>query len=289
MKQIRHLKTMQRWALSSKRSGVRVALVPTMGFLHAGHISLIQRARKSVGIHGKVVVSIYVNPTQFGANEDFSAYPRDLKSDLSICKHEGVDLVFMPNDASMYPGKEEGEYSTYIKESNLSSCMEGKSRPNHFKGVTTVVCKLFMLTLPDFAIFGAKDYQQAAIIRRMTSNLNLPVKIITAPTIREKDGLAMSSRNAYLSSEQRKQATILIKTIKEAKRIVRNTPGNNIKTQKIYSLLEAHLLKNKLARLDYMAFFDSNTLQPHHSVKTGTHIALAVFFGKTRLIDNARL
>jgi len=151
------------------------------------------------------------------------------------------------------------------------------------------VCKLFMLTLPDFAIFGAKDYQQAAIIRRMTSNLNLPVKIITAPTIREKDGLAMSSRNAYLSSEQRKQATILIKTIKEAKRIVRNTPGNNIKTQKIYSLLEAHLLKNKLARLDYMAFFDSNTLQPHHSVKTGTHIALAVFFGKTRLIDNARL
>lgn len=289
MKQIRHLKTMQQWALDSKRNGTRVAIVPTMGFLHAGHNSLIQRARKSVGTDGKVVVSIYVNPTQFGANEDFSAYPRDLKNDLSICKEEGVDLVFMPNDASMYAGKEEGDYSTYVVESHLSSCMEGKSRPAHFKGVTTIVCKLFMLTLPDVAVFGAKDFQQAAIIRRMTSNLNLPVKIITAPTVREKDGLAMSSRNAYLSPKQRKQATILIRTIKEAKRIVRNTPGNSIQTQKIYSMLEAHILKNELARLDYMAFFDSSTLKPHHTVKTGTHMALAVYFGKTRLIDNARL
>jgi pantoate--beta-alanine ligase len=188
MKQIRHLKTMQSWSLESKRAGSKVALVPTMGYLHGGHISLIKRARRSVGPSGKVVVSIYVNPTQFGATEDFSSYPRDLKNDLNICKQEGTDVVFMPEDASMYPGRREDDYSTYVVESSLSMQMEGRSRPTHFKGVTTVVCKLFMLTLPDVAIFGAKDYQQVAIIRKMTCDLNIPVKVITAPTIREKMG-----------------------------------------------------------------------------------------------------
>lgn len=289
MKRIRHLKTMQRWALDSKRTSGKVALVPTMGCLHEGHVSLIKRARKSAGAAGKVIVSIYVNPTQFGANEDFSSYPRDLAKDLNICEREGVDVVFMPSDKSMYPDTTEKEHSTYVIESTLSSTMEGKSRPAHFKGVTTVVCKLFMLTLPDMAVFGAKDYQQAAIIRRMTSNLNIPVKVIIAPTIREKDGLAMSSRNAYLSQEERRQAPILIQTLTEAEGIVRSSPDQSVQTTKIQSILKARIRTKKLARLDYIAFFDPDTLQPLDKVCKGSHVALAVYFGKTRLIDNIRL
>ena len=289
MKQIRHLKTMQRWALESKRAGNMIALVPTMGYLHAGHLSLIKRARRSVGRAGKVVVSIYVNPTQFGANEDFSSYPRDLQNDLSMCKKEGVDVVFMPTDASMYPGQQEGDYTTYVVETSLSKRMEGESRPAHFKGVTTVVCKLFMLMLPETAIFGAKDYQQAVIIRRMTSNLNIPVKVITAPTVREKDGLAMSSRNAYLTTKEREQAPILFQTIKEAQRIVRRSTDKPVLARSIQTKLKAQIRKNKLAKLDYMAFFDPDTLAPLDVVQRGSHMALAVSFGKTRLIDNARL
>lgn len=289
MKRIRHLKTMQRWALDSKRTSDKVALVPTMGCLHEGHVSLIKRARKSAGAAGKVIVSIYVNPTQFGANEDFSSYPRDLRKDLNICEREGVDVVFMPSDTSMYPDATEKEHTTYVTESSLSSTMEGKSRPIHFKGVTTVVCKLFMLTLPDTAVFGAKDYQQAAIIRRMTSNLNIPVKVIIAPTIREKDGLAMSSRNAYLNQEERSQAPILIQTLTEAERMVRSSPHQSIQTKKIQSILKARIRTKKLAKLDYIAFFDPDTLEPLDEVCKGSHMALAVYFGKTRLIDNIRL
>ena len=289
MKRIRHLKTMQRWALDSKRTSDKVALVPTMGCLHEGHVSLIKRARKSAGAAGKVIVSIYVNPTQFGANEDFSSYPRDLRKDLNICEREGVDVVFMPSDTSMYPDATEKEHTTYVTESSLSSTMEGKSRPIHFKGVTTVVCKLFMLTLPDTAVFGAKDYQQAAIIRRMTSNPNIPVKVIIAPTIREKDGLAMSSRNAYLNQEERSQAPILIQTLTEAERMVRSSPHQSIQTNKIQSILKARIRTKKLAKLDYIAFFDPDTLEPLDEVCKGSHMALAVYFGKTRLIDNIRL
>lgn len=289
MKQIRHLKTMQRWAMDQKSTGGMVALVPTMGYLHAGHLSLVKRARRSVGPEGKVILSIYVNPTQFGVNEDFSSYPRDLKNDLRLCKKEGVDVVFLPTDDSMYPGEQENDYSTYVVESSLSNRMEGQSRPTHFKGVATVVCKLFMLTLPDIAIFGAKDYQQAAIIRRMTANLNIPVKVITAPTIREKDGLAMSSRNAYLTTEEREQAPILFETIKEAQRLVRSSSENPILTKEILTTLKAQIRTKKLAKLDYIAFFNPDTLCPLDAVQRGSHMALAVYFGKTRLIDNARL
>ena len=280
---------MQRWALDSKRTSDKVALVPTMGCLHEGHVSLIKRARKSAGPAGKVIVSIYVNPTQFGANEDFSSYPRDLRKDLNICEREGVDVVFMPSDTTMYPDATEKEHTTYVIESSLSSTMEGKSRPTHFKGVTTVVCKLFMLTLPDTAVFGAKDYQQAAIIRRMTTNLNIPVKVIIAPTIREKDGLAMSSRNAYLSQKERSQAPILIQTLTEAKSMVRSSPNQSIQTNEIQSILKARIRTKKLAKLDYIAFFDPDTLEPLDEVCKGSHMALAVYFGKTRLIDNIRL
>jgi pantoate--beta-alanine ligase len=290
MQQVRNVKAMQRWALGMKKNGTPVALVPTMGYLHLGHTSLIQRARRKVGNEGKIVVSIYVNPTQFGPNEDFGAYPRDLKRDLDICRKEGVDVVFLPDDASMYPGKDSGHFSTYVEESQLSQSMEGGTRPTHFKGVTTIVTKLFMLTLPEFAVFGAKDYQQSAIIRRMTKDLNLPVRIIVAPTVREPDGLAMSSRNAYLTPEQRAQATILIDILKAAKRKVQaSSSQTGLKTVTLKKQLEQAIQRCPLARLDYIAFFDPDTLEPLSTVRQGSHMALAVYFGTTRLIDNIRL
>ena len=290
MQQIRSVKIMQRWALEMKRSGTTVALVPTMGYLHQGHTSLIRRARKKVGKAGKVVVSIYVNPTQFGPNEDFEAYPRDLKRDLNICRNEGADVVFLPDDDSMYPGKATGQFSTYVVESALSQTMEGNTRPTHFQGVTTIVCKLFLLSLPDFAIFGAKDYQQSAIIRRMTKDLNLPVKIIVAPTVREPDGLAMSSRNAYLTPEQRSQATILIHTLKFAKKIIQSTTTQKrVRAGSLKKQLERAIQQCPLGRLDYIAFFDTDQLGPLTNIRPGAHMALAVYFGKTRLIDNLRL
>src|SRR6185369_16962284 len=189
---------MQRLAKTWQRSGAKIGLVPTMGYLHAGHLSLVKRARKLVGKSGQVVVSIYVNPTQFGPKEDLSRYPRDLKRDLKLCRDEGVDVVFTPGDREMYnkAAREyarptEEEFSTYVVEEKLSLGMEGVSRPGHFRGVATVVAKLFNIVLPDVAVFGAKDFQQGAIIKRMTSDLNFPVKIIIAPTLREADGLAM--------------------------------------------------------------------------------------------------
>src|SRR6187549_2491468 len=166
---------MQRLALRWRKRGVRVGLVPTMGYLHEGHLSLVREARRRVGQSGQVVVSIYVNPTQFGPTEDLSRYPRDLKRDLKLCRDVGADVVFVPSDATMYPGKAEGKYSTYVVEETLSRGMEGGSRPTHFRGVTTIVAKLFNLVLPDVAVFGAKDWQQAAIVKRMVVDLNFPL------------------------------------------------------------------------------------------------------------------
>jgi len=177
---------------------VRVGFVPTMGYLHEGHLSLVRRARRAVGRRGTVVLSIYVNPTQFGPGEDLSRYPRDLSRDQQLCRRAGVDVLFTPDDAQMYPGTEAGSYHTYVVEESLSKLMEGASRPGHFRGVTTIVAKLFNIVLPEVAVFGAKDFQQAAIIQRMALDLNFPVKILVAPTVREPDGLALSSRNKYL-------------------------------------------------------------------------------------------
>src|SRR5208282_4802621 len=211
---------MQRLARKWQRTGTRVGLVPTMGYLHAGHLSLVKRARRAVGKNGVVVASIYVNPTQFGPKEDFSKYPRDLKHDLKLCREAGVDVVFTPGDKEMYPAVDCGDmslllkrrrvgalqsFSTYVVEGSLSQTMEGASRPTHFRGLTTVVAKLFNIVLPDVAVFGAKDWQQAAIIKRMVVDLNFPVRIIVAPTLRERDGLAMSSRNKYLVGDLRRQ------------------------------------------------------------------------------------
>ena len=277
---------MQRLAGHWRRRGVRIGFVPTMGYLHEGHLSLVREARRRVGRTGKVVVSIYVNPTQFGPAEDLSRYPRDLARDCKLCREAGVDVVFVPTDAQMYPGKETGRYSTYVVEETLSQQMEGVSRPVHFRGVTTIVAKLFNLVLPDVAVFGTKDWQQAAIIKRMVADLNFPVKIIVAPTVRESDGVAMSSRNKYLIGDLRPQATVLRRAILLAKQ---NVARKNISAAKLKAQVRQLVDKIPAARLDYVEFFDPDTLAPVRIVKRGTHLALAVFVGKTRLIDNARL
>ena len=284
---------MQRLARKWRRAGAAIGLVPTMGYLHQGHLSLVRVARKSVGKHGKVVVSIYVNPAQFAPTEDFSKYPRDLERDLKLLRGEGVDAVFAPEDGEMYPGGSmtqravPADFSTYVVEEKLSKGMEGASRPAHFRGVTTVVAKQFNIALPDVAVFGQKDFQQAAIIQRMARDLNFPVRIIVAPTVREADGLAMSSRNQYLTGDLRRQATALYRAIGAARAAVK-------KAKKIpVTVLRAEVKKwvetEPDARLDYVEFFDPETLAPVAEVTPGTHMALAVFVGKTRLIDNERL
>jgi len=290
---------MQRLAKKWRRAGVRIGFVPTMGYLHTGHLSLVKRARQTVGKNGKVVVSIYVNPTQFAPTEDLSKYPRDLKRDLKLCRDAGVDVVFTPSDKEMYPqvGSSRCDdrtaqravptsFSTYIVEENLSQGMEGASRPTHFRGVTTVVAKLFNIVLPDVAVFGQKDFQQAAVIKRMVADLNFPLKIVVVPTLRERDGLAMSSRNKFLDAEQRAQAVILFHALRAAKASVKS---KSISAARLKKDLQQFITAAPLARLDYVEFFDPETLEPVKHVKPGTQMALAVFFGKTRLIDNARL
>ena len=301
MRIVTSIAAMQCQATQWQRTGKRIGFVPTMGCLHAGHMSLVRETRKRVGKAGKVVVSIYVNPTQFGPKEDFSKYPRDLKRDLKLCREAGVDVVFTPGDAEMYPGKTRSRrcesadeprfdkrgYSTYIVEENLSRTMEGASRPMHFRGVTTVVAKLFNLVLPDVAVFGAKDWQQAAIIKRMVTDLYFPVKIIVAPTLRERDGLAMSSRNKYLAGDLRRQATVLWRAIQTARTAVKRSRA--VPAVKLKANLKTLIESEPAVRLDYVEFFEPDTLSPVLKVTRGTHMALAVFVGKTRLIDNASL
>jgi len=290
---------MQTLARRWKHAGTRVGFVPTMGYLHAGHLSLVQHARLAVGKKGVVVVSIYVNPTQFGPNEDFSKYPRDLKRDLKLCRKAGADAVFTPSDAEMYPVESSRRddrtarravptnFSTCVVEEKLSQTMEGAARPTHFRGVTMVVAKLFNIVLPDVAVFGAKDWQQAAIIKRTVADLNFPVNIIVAPTVREADGLAMSSRNKYLVGNLRSQATVLWCAIQMARATMKKSqafPAAKLKAA-VKKLVECE----PDAKLDYVEFFEPDTLLPVSQVTRGTHMALAVFVGKTRLIDNARL
>ena len=279
---------MERLARSWKRAWVRVGLVPTMGYLHAGHLSLVQRARRLVGRRGRVVVSIYVNPTQFSPQEDLSRYPRDLARDSRLCREAGVDVIFAPADQQMYPGRGAGGISTFVAEETLSRGMEGKSRPTHFRGVTTVVGKLFNIVQPELAVFGAKDYQQAAVVKRMVRDLNFPLKIVVAPILREADGLAMSSRNKYLAGDLRAQALVLRRSLDKAgaevRKLSRPIPAAQLKAE-----LKQFIARTPSARLDYVEFFDPDTLVPVPSVTRGTQMALAVFIGKTRLIDNARL
>ena len=278
---------MSRLASEWKRRALKVAFVPTMGYLHAGHLSLVQRARRLVGRKGMVVVSIYVNPAQFGPNEDFTRYPRDLARDLSLCRTAGVDVVFAPRDSEMYPRAAKSSFSTYVVEESLARGLEGKSRPTHFRGVTTVVAKLFNIVQPSFAVFGAKDYQQATIIKRMVSDLNFPLTIVVAPTHREPDGLAMSSRNKYLAGGLRTQALALWRAIQKTRAALRGK--NSLPAARLKNDLKNLIEREPAARVDYVEFFDPDTLAPVSQVQRGTHLALAVFIGKTRLIDNARL
>jgi pantoate--beta-alanine ligase len=287
MKVIRSVASMQRLARRWQRAGIRVGFVPTMGCLHDGHMSLVRNTRKIVGSSGCVVVSIYVNPTQFGPAEDFAKYPRELKADLKLCRASGVDVVFAPADDEIYFRKDPSPFSTYVAEESLARRMEGASRPTHFRGVTTIVAKLFNIVLPEVSVFGAKDFQQATIIRRMVRDLNFPVRIVVAPTRREADGLAMSSRNRYLTGNLRQQAVVLWLAIQTAQAAVRN--AGSVSVARLGRQLRSLIEKAPDARVDYIELFNPDTLEPVKKAQSGTHMALAVFVGTTRLIDNATL
>jgi pantoate--beta-alanine ligase len=235
-----------------------------------------------------VVVSIYVNPTQFGPQEDLSRYPRDMARDARLCRQASVDVIFAPDDKQMYPRGGAASFSTFVAEEGLSRGMEGKSRPTHFRGVTTVVAKLFNIVQPELAVFGAKDYQQAAIVKRMVRDLNFPLKIVVAPIQREADGLALSSRNKYLVGELRAQALVLRHSLGKAQAEVRKA-SRPVPATRLKAELKQFIERAPTTRLDYVEFFDPDTLVVAPNVTRGTHMALAVYIGKTRLIDNARL
>ncbi|MDX1951857.1 MAG: pantoate--beta-alanine ligase [Verrucomicrobiota bacterium] len=282
MRVIRSVKPMQRLALSARESKRLIGFVPTMGFLHEGHVSLMHVARRKIGPKGLLVVSIFVNPTQFAPHEDLSSYPKDFDRDRKLCRAAGVDLIFAPEPEEIYPPN----YSTFIEENSFSCGMEGGSRPTHFRGVTTIVGKLFNIVQPHLAVFGAKDFQQAAIIEKMVKDLSFPVQIIVSDTVREPDGLAMSSRNKYLSPDERIQATVLHEALQYASKMVKDGP---VKRAELLEKIKQLIALRPAAQLDYVEFFNPETLRVVQKVARGTQMAIAVRLGKTRLIDNARL
>lgn len=257
----------------------RRVLVPTMGALHKAHGELIRVAREAAGKDGEVAVSIFVNPLQFEPGSDYERYPRPEKADEEFCWSAGVDLLFRPPVEAVYPS----DRSTFVEETSLSSTLEGQARPGHFRGVCTVVAKLFNILVPDAAVFGKKDFQQLAIIRRMVRDLNFNIGIIAVPTVREDDGLACSSRNQYLNHEQRKQAMVLYKALIAAKNAGEKTAKD------VVALAQRVINEANFARIDYADVVDAETLKPVEAVGANSVLLLAVFFGKTRLIDNMRL
>lgn len=276
MQIIKNISEMQKLAVQFRNDGKKIGFVPTMGYLHEGHLSLMRIARAKCDI---LVVSIFVNPTQFSPNEDLTKYPRDFQRDEKLCQKENVDLIFYPTKDMMYSEP----YHTFINVEKLSNTMCGKSRPGHFQGVATVVGKLFNIVKPHFAVFGEKDFQQAVIIKQMVIDLNFDLEIITGPIVREQDGLAMSSRNKYLSSEGRQNALVLYKSLKLAeKRVMEGNDDPEFIYNKMRNLIE----KTPKAIIDYIAIVDSRTLKPVQKVQNHTLIALAVKIGSTRLIDN---
>ena len=263
-----------------KREGKSVGFVPTMGYLHEGHLSLVRCAKKENDI---VVVSIFVNPTQFGPNEDYSRYPRDLERDLNLLQEEGVNFVFTPSVEQMYPPP----YSTYVEETALSLLWEGEYRPGHFKGVCTIVTKLFNIVKPDRAYFGEKDFQQLKVIQKMVRDLNMDVEIVGCPIVRERDGLAMSSRNTYLSPEEREQATAIYKSFLYAERLVKEGERNPRQLeQKIKEFLAKYPL---IKQIDYVAVVNPENLKPAERINGGERILIAVRMPSARLIDNWKL
>jgi pantoate--beta-alanine ligase len=266
----------------SRPNSKRRVLVPTMGALHTAHGELIRVARVHAGKDGEVSASIFVNPLQFEPGSDYERYPRPEKADEDFCRNAGVDLLFRPTPAEMYVE----DRSTFVDETSLSTVLEGKSRPGHFRGVCTVVAKLFNILVPDAAVFGEKDFQQLAIIRRMVRDLNFKIDIIAVPTVREEDGLACSSRNQYLNGKERKQATVLRKALLKGAEIAR---GGETSAARIVSVVRETISQAPLARIDYVDLVDAKNLQPLDVVRPNSLLALAVFFGKTRLIDNILL
>ncbi len=257
----------------------RRVLVPTMGALHKAHGELIRVAREAAGEDGEVAVSIFVNPLQFEPGSDYKRYPRPEKADEEFCRDAGVDLLFRPSAEEIYAN----DRSTFVEETSLSSTLEGKSRPGHFRGVCTVVAKLFNILAPDAAVFGEKDFQQLAVIRRMVRDLNFKIDIIAVPTVREEDGLACSSRNQYLNPEERKQAAVLYKALLAAKDAGKKSAND------VVALAQRVINEAQLARIDYVEVVDAETLKPVEIAGAKSVLLLAVFFGKTRLIDNMRL
>jgi len=279
MEVISSLTDMQSHCLAERQQGRRIAFVPTMGYLHEGHAALLREGRRRGDL---LVLSIFVNPTQFGPQEDLDRYPRDLQRDLHVAAEAGVDLVWTPTPAQVYPPG----YATYVNVEGLTGVLCGASRPGHFRGVTTVVCKLFNVVQPHVAVFGEKDFQQLAVIRRMTTDLNLPVEIVGLPTVREADGLALSSRNVYLSPEQRRQALTLSQGLALARR--QATAGSR-DSATILAAVRTLIEAQPEARIDYLQICHRETLCEQPLVDADSVLLLAVFIGKTRLIDNGVL
>lgn len=276
MKIINSIVHMQALAIAPEREGRRIAFVPTMGYLHEGHASLLREGRKRGDV---LVLSIFVNPIQFGQNEDLASYPRDMERDFQLADACGVDIVFIPTAAEMYPaGFQTG---VTVREISLPLC--GASRPRHFDGVATVITKLFNIVRPDVALFGRKDYQQLAVIRRMTADLNMPVEIVGMPIVREEDGLALSSRNAYLSPDQRQSALCLSRAIKRARELF---AAGERSVAVLAAETRAVIERDAAAAVDYVEFRDGATLNELEVAGSTTLLALAVKIGQTRLIDN---
>lgn len=279
MKEIQQIGELQDWLREEVGAGRSRTLVPTMGGLHEGHLSLVDIARQHTGKKGRVVLSLFVNPTQFGPGEDLDSYPKNLERDRQLCEERGVDLLFAPGADAMY----EEDASVTVSEQTLSGTLCGASRPGHFDGVCTVVSKLFNLIQPQAAVFGEKDYQQLAIIRRLVRDLNYPIEIVGGPIVRESDGLAMSTRNQYLSPDERREAVVLRKALLQAREMF---DGGERSASLIREQVEKLISSAPLARIDYVGTVHPDTLQPAGEVADALLVAVAVFFGSTRLIDN---
>lgn len=276
MKTLAETSELRRAVAEARAAGKRIGFVPTMGALHAGHASLLRLARKQTDF---LAASIFVNPTQFGPREDLSRYPRPLQADQALCASEGCDLLFTPSAATIYPAG----FATFVAVEGLSDVLEGASRPGHFRGVATVVSILFHLVQPDVAYFGQKDGQQVAVIRRMVRDLALPIELVVGPTVREPDGLALSSRNVYLSADERRNATVLFRALELGRKAVAQGEKEPAALQ---AAMAGLIQATSGAELDYLAFVDPETLAPREKLDQRTMAALAVRFGSTRLIDN---
>lgn len=276
MKIINNIKEIRKQVKDWKNDGLSVALVPTMGYLHEGHESLIKKASED---NDKVIVSIFVNPMQFGINEDLSTYPRNIDRDSDICEKNGASLIFNPSVEEMYTDG----FSTFVDLNNLTSGLCGKSRPTHFRGVCTVVSKLFNIVNPDKTYFGQKDAQQLSMIKQMVTDLNFDIEIVSCPIVREADGLAKSSRNTYLSKEERQASTIINKSLKKAEALIKSGEKDS---KNVIDFIKNEINKEPLAKIDYISIVDNNTIKNIKTIEDGSLIAVAVFIGNTRLIDN---